>query len=902
MSDVNSSEPDFSMYPLLLLAVCFATGILTENFLVSSWRIYFSISLISLIATILTFRKKIAIVVISFSFVSAGALHASIADHTASKNQVKSLYDSSRIVSGDPIEVEGVLIKAPELLVGGMFVYVKAESVTYKNEKLNVSGNIRLFAPLGDENVNEEYTELDLQYGSRILVACGLKREDNFLNPGVNSRKEILDQQQIDATCVLKSPLLIEKLSDPEGFSFIAIVYRVRQSIIQKFRETFDQKTSSILIASILGNKYFLDRKTAEVFREGGTFHVLVISGLHITFIGGILLLIIRIFTKNRTIQFVFACAVLWSYALAVGAEVPVLRASLMFTILLFPLLFNRKGTLLNSLGACLIILLIWRPDDLFSQSFHLTIVSVAAIISMAFPLIEKIRAIGNWSPTAETPFPPNVPEVLKRICEMIYWRENVWDREVRQQIWTAKLFKSPYFPSIAVKGMQNSIRYVAEGLIVSLVVQIWLLPILIVYFNRLSLFSVILNLWVGINIAIESFAAISALIVKPLSFSLSIPFIKLTELLNWALLSIPQVLIDLDLASTRVPVYSGNLKAIYFLYFIPLISITLSLNRWDPFAIGKKVTLKPRFDSIVLVSSVIIAFLIVFHPFSAPSANGRLKIDFLDVGQGDSALITFPNGETMLIDGGGRMNFNKILTADDVGGDSEVFEPDTQSIGEAVVSKFLWEKGYSKVDYLLATHADADHIQGLADVARNFSVKKTFFGRAPIGDEDFANLNSVLLKRSIPSEIIGRGDVLNIANVKIEVLAPEHDESPSAISDNNHSVVVRMIFGNRKFLMTGDIEKEAEKLLVSDSSMEADVVKVAHHGSRTSSVPEFISAAKVSYAIFPVGRTSPFGHPHKEVVERWRNSGAKVMSTGEKGTISISTNGTDLRVETFQK
>jgi competence protein ComEC len=893
------------MYPLLLLAVSFAFGILVEKFLSLSWGVFFSISLISLFATILIFRKEFAIVLISLAFFSAGALNASIANQTSSENQLKNLYDSSKITSGDPIEVEGVLIKPPELLVGGMFVLMKAESVTYKGKSVEVFGNIRLFTPIADENVNREYRELDLQYGSRILTACEMKREDNFRNPGINSRKEILDQQQIDATCTLKSPLLIEKLSDSEGFSPIATAYRFRQSIIQEFRNSFNQKTSSVLIASLLGNKYFLDKDTADVFREGGTFHVLVISGLHITFIGGLLLLIIRIFTKNRIIQFVFACVVLWAYAIAVGAEVPVSRASLMFTILLFPFMINRKGTLLNSLGASALVLLIWRPEDLFSQSFHLTIVSVTSLISMAFPLIEKLRAIGNWSPKAETPFPPNVPEFLKRSCEMVYWRENVWERDVKRQIWTAKLFKSPYFPNLATRGLQNSIRYISEGLIVSLVVQIWLLPILIVYFNRLSLFSIVLNLWVGTNIAIESFAAIFAVIVSQVSVSLSAPFTRLAELLNWTLLSIPQILIDLDLASRRFPVYSGNFKVIYFVYYIPLIFITFYLNSWNPFAVVQKASadvLKPSIAKILSISFVLCALLIIFHPLSAPLADGRLQLDFLDVGQGDSALITFPNGETMLVDGGGRMNFNRMQTKDDDGRDVEVFEPDTQSIGEAVVSKFLWERGYSEVDYILATHADADHIQGLADVADNFSVKAVFFGRAPMGDEEFAKLYSVLTKRSIPAGFVGLGDNFNIGGVMIEVLAPEHDETPSAISDNNHSVVLRLILGNRKFLMTGDIEKETEKFLVSDSSIKSDVVKVPHHGSRTSSIPEFISATKAIYAIIPVGRTSPFGHPHKEVVERWIKSGAKVMTTGEKGTISISTNGIDLKIETFQK
>ena len=111
----------------------------------------------------------------------------------------------------------------------------------------------------------------------------------------------------------------------------------------------------------------------------------------------------------------------------------------------------------------------------------------------------------------------------------------------------------------------------------------------------------------------------------------------------------------------------------------------------------------------------------------------------------------------------------------------------------------------------------------------------------------------------------------------------------------------MRIICGERKFLLTGDIEKEAEKeLLQNPEFLQADVVKVAHHGSRTSSTPDFINAAQAQIAVIPVGKDSPFGHPHKEVLERWKTSGAKILTAGESGTISISTDGKNLQVETF--
>jgi competence protein ComEC len=552
--------------------------------------------------------------------------------------------------------------------------------------------------------------------------------------------------------------------------------------------------------------------------------------------------------------------------------------------------------------------LLIWRPNDLFTSSFQLTFASVGAIVAIAFPLIEKLRSIGNWTPTSEEPFPPRISDWLKRFCEMIYWREEVWKREAKRQLWSANIFKSKRFKWLKIRNFQSLTHYIFEAIIVSLIVQACLLPFLIVYFHRVSAISVFLNIWVGIVIALESFAALFAVLFANLSSALAFPFVKLTEVLNWLLVSVPNFFTENSFASFRLPHYSGALKAIYILYFAPVIFLTLALYFWNPFALDSKTqTLTSKFFApnnlkYAAASFLLMFALIIFHPFIAPTVDGRLHIDFLDVGQGDSALIRFPNGETLLVDGGGKRNFNQKSNENE-DEETENFEPDAQTIGERVVSNFLWNKGYSQIDYILATHADADHIQGLNDIAKNFRVRAAMFGRTPLKNAEFDALYSTLQKRSIETVTLRRGDVLEFGTVKIEVLYPESDKSEKAASDNNHSLVLRVSFGSRKFLLTGDIEKETEReLLNTPEFLQSDVIKVAHHGSRTSSTGDFIDSTQAKFAIISVGRDSPFGHPHEEVVNRWKNAGAEVLTTGENGTISVSTDGRDLEIETFNK
>ncbi|MEO7660062.1 MAG: ComEC/Rec2 family competence protein, partial [Pyrinomonadaceae bacterium] len=635
---------------------------------------------------------------------------------------------------------------------------------------------------------------------------------------------------------------------------------------------------------------------TADLFREGGTFHILVISGLHITFIGGFVLLVIRRFTQNRIAQFAVADLILWAYVLAVGADIPVVRAAIMFTVMLFSYVIYRQNNLLNSLGFCALILLVWRPADILNPSFQLTFVSVGAIVAIAFPLLETLRKIGSWMPTAEMPFPPNVSGGLKAFCEMLYWNEDAWKFESTRQIWTANIFKTPLSGSRVLQAIRKPLRFVFEGLLVSFVVQICMLPLSIVYFHRVSIGGIFLNIWIGLFMVFEAAAALTAIFFGQFSSILSGSFFAIAEFVNWLMLTLPGLIADNGILSFRLPAYSEHGRIFYFLYFIPILFLAGSISGWKPLEI-KAMTWSTRRQAVypALASMAVLLGIIVFHPLSAPSVDGRLGIDFLDVGQGDAALVTFPDGRTLLVDGGGRMRYRD--DSDDV----EPFERDVRGIGESVVSEFLWHQGYSRIDYVMGTHADADHIQGLVDVAKNFNIGTAIFGEIADDDPDFIEVAEVLRKSKVPIDVVSRGDILSLGGATLEVLSPAESDGPRAGSDNDRSIVFRISYGGRSFLLTGDIERRTEADLIGAGRiLRADVVKVPHHGSRTSSTQPFVDAVGARFAIIPVGRSSPFGHPHAEVVERWRSVGAVVMSTGERGTISVSTDGNDLQFRTF--
>ncbi len=822
--------------------------------------------------------------------------------------RVQRLYDDGTIKSGEPVEVTGVLERAPEAAPDGFYLTLDVEKLRYKDEERALSGQISLFAPVRDRAAQAEYEILELRYGARVRVMTELHRTDNFRNPGVSPLSEYLERRNLDATGTIKSPQLVERLDDERVFLPLAWLYEWRQRVLAEIDEKFSTETGGVLKAALLGNRYQLSRDTAERFREGGTFHVLVISGLHISFIGGLILFVMRRVTKRRGWQFAVSVAFLWAYTFAVGAEVSVVRAALMFTVVALAPVVHRRARSLNALGGATLLLLIWRPIDLFDPSFQLTFLSVLAIIIISWPLIERLRDVGMWRPTIETPYPPVCPRHLRLLGETLFWSERDWRREMQRSNYSYKLFKMPLAARLEKLHLQSVLRYAFSAIIVSASMQLVLLPLLVLYFHRLSFASLFLNVVVGALMAGLALVALAALLVSQLSAWLAAPLFKLAEGLNWLMIHSVDPFASASVASVRLPEYTGWPSMIYFLYYAPLVVLAVALARWNPFARTPatkdehtaRLLIRPKPAAIALAAMLI---LIVIHPFSAGRPGGRLRIDFLDVGQGDAALVTMPDGTTLLIDAGGRPRFDYARRSNLEAKGAETFERDTRSIGEAVVSEYLWWRGLDSIDYLLATHADADHMDGLNDVARNFSVRAAIVARAPSADSEFAQFAATARRYDVPMRLIGRGDVLRFGEVEAEVLWPPRSENLNEASGNDDSIVLRLRFGSRVFLLTGDIEKAAETALTNgQDNLRCDVVKVAHHGSKTSSTEAFIKATQPTYAIIPVGQHSIFGHPHKEVLARWRASGAQLLTTGERGTITISTDGNDLKVETFVK
>lgn len=886
----------FATNPLFFIAVSFAVGIALARAVEGYAGIWLTAACGFGLLTIASTSVRLRGWMILAAFVFTGAFSLEASRVSVPANDLGRLYDAAIISDRSPVAVAGTVSGTPEASPDGYFIRLRADTLVTGSGTQSVSGMVRVFVPFADETT----TEITVASGDRIDVLCEITRASEFRNPGAPRRSEILDSQGLDATCSLKRGVVptINLAAEPAWTNLVSLA---RSMLVRRFLELFEPRTAGILNASLLGNKNFLDRETARLFREGGTFHILVISGLHVTVIGGFVLYVVRRLTRRRWIQFIASSALLWAFGFAVGGEIPVVRAAMMFTAVLAARLLFRRLEPLNGLGFCALALLAYHPEELFDRSFQMTFLSMYALTGFAFPLLGKLRAIGEWRPDPSTPFPPVTDRFLRFLCETIYWRDHRWKFESGGRIWSARLSKNPLILVSSRPFLQTAMRWMFEGAIVSFVMQIWMLPVSALFFNRISFSAVASNLWVGALIGVETVLALLTVAVAAASSEAARPLAAIVEMINRLLLWLPAEFYRLDLAGTRVPAYGGAGIAVYIVFFAPLLVLTVAAARWRPVSPVPFQCRKRSHLRIVRLSIMAIAALSIVMsttPFSRDPADGRLHVDFIDVGQGDSSLLTFPDGTLMLVDGGGRPDFSRRSTSP-IGGIGP-FEPDRPSIGETVVSRFLWSRGISGIDYVVATHADADHIEGLTDVVANFRVGLFLAGRFPGNDENFTRLSRELFRRSVPMIDIGRGDSMRIGGATVEFLHPETDQTAIDSAGNNDSVVIGVTFGKRRILLTGDIEREAERDLVMTGNLRADVVKAPHHGSKTSSTQAFVDATRAAFVVIPVGLRSPYGHPNEEVVRRWRESGSETITTGENGAISVVTDGSQLKIETF--
>ncbi len=372
----------------------------------------------------------------------------------------------------------------------------------------------------------------------------------------------------------------------------------------------------------------------------------------------------------------------------------------------------------------------------------------------------------------------------------------------------------------------------------------------------------------------------------------LAIPLMAITQVAGMAVVPAVFVARWLSLACGLIA-HAGAAGLVWsaeLVRFAPAATFRVAAPGWPCVAIyyGALVALwfRPR-SPVPLTAAAGAAVWMLAQPWTlaASAGDGRLHVTFLDVGQGDSAFLRFPHGATLLVDTGGL-----VSTASGF------------DIGDRVVAPSLRVAGVRRLDSLVVTHGDPDHIGGAASILREFKPREVWEGIPVPRFEPLTALRATAGELGLRWTNVRTGDRANIDGVDVAVEHPDPADWERQRVRNDDSIVVDVRWRDVSIVLTGDIGKAVERTLsgrLRPSPLR--VVKVPHHGSLTSSTPEFVRALRPQVAVVSVGRSNRFGHPVPDVLDRYREAGADIFRTDRDGSVTIDTDGYSLDVHTFK-
>lgn len=397
-------------------------------------------------------------------------------------------------------------------------------------------------------------------------------------------------------------------------------------------------------------------------------------------------------------------------------------------------------------------------------------------------------------------------------------------------------------------KSNSKVINYIKQMALVSVYANIIIIPIMMYHFNTVSLTFIISNIMaspiLGIIVITGFLFIIASITVKPLTRLIAI-FIK----------PILSILIKISQICSKLPFSSILVVTPYIFNVISYYAIIL-------YCIKSKKNNKCKIIICLLIVLILINFIIYIFP-------QKLRIFFIDVGQGDSTLIITPDKKTVLIDGGGSDSFD---------------------VGEKVLLPYLLDRRILKIDYVLISHFDTDHCGGILTIMEKVKVKNIIISEQAEHSENYERFKKLMINKKIRLIEVKKGDKIKIGRYsEFKILFPPSrllSENPL----NNNSIVAQFNYNNFKMLFTGDIEKLAEQQILKTEKAEirADILKVAHHGSKTSSIPEFIKAVRPKIALIGVGKNNTFGHPNQQTIKNLENIKCRIYRTDLQGEIII--------------
>ncbi|MFH1775891.1 MAG: DNA internalization-related competence protein ComEC/Rec2 [Chloroflexota bacterium] len=718
------------------------------------------------------------------------------------------------------VEIEGTVNRYPEARGKTTHLYLSAIRIRGEQGWQELSGSALLFAP--------GYRDYD--YGDRLLVKGYLETPPEFDD---FDYKGYLTQQGVYSTMTYPDIDIREK---GRGLPPLQWAYSLRKDLSQSLSRVLPEPPQASLAQGIvLGLRGTIPSPLKEDFSRSGTAHLLAISGLHLSIMAGILLSVgIRLFGRRRHIYIWLALGTIWLYAVITGLHPPVVRAAIMASLFLTAELLGQQRTASTALAFAAAVMIAISPQVLWTASFQLSFLAMAGLVFI-FPVF----------------------------------------RDLGRRVVTAVLGEGGAVVSVA------NVTVDTLSVTMGAVIAVW--PVVAYYFGIISL--------VG---PLATFLALPALpgviIIGALTAILgliALPVAQVVGWLAWLFLSY-MILVAGGLSASPVSSTEVNSISTTFIsgyYIVLAAAIWFNANRKEILDLVSGTTVSgasvsfnlSRIKVWILSPLLVVAVLVSYAAATMP--DDKLRVSFLDVGEGDAILIQ-KGSQQVLIDGG----------------------PGRQAVSLELGSRMpFWDRN---IDLLVLTHPHQDHLAGLVEVLRRYRVGQvlytSFDGSSPVYDE----WQRLLRERDIEHTVAVAGQRIDLGDgVVIKVLNPQATLLSGTESDvDNNGVVLRLDSGDISFLLAADIMREAEWELISRrADLSGTVLKVAHHGSDTSTTPEFLSVVGPGAVVISVGADNKFGHPSDEVMARLEERFApeSIYRTDRQGTINFVTDGERLWVET---
>lgn len=678
--------------------------------------------------------------------------------------------------------------------------------------------------------ISKKATE-KLKYGDIIEVNGNFIEASSQRNYGGFQYKEYLKSLKIYGT-IKASQLKV--LSRNRFNDIFSLANQVSSMMKQKIDSSIEERHAAIVKGIIFGDGSDIEEEIQENFRISSISHILAVSGMHVSYLViGMQLFLKSIIGKRKT-RFV-TIAFLISYMFITGFSPSVVRASIMNILLIGGEILYRKNDSWTSIAISLFLILIYNPfliENIGLQFSYIGTMGIMILHKSIFKFLKNIK--------------------------------------IKNRKWKYKFNRKVIL----------FISKIKEILAVTLSAQLAIFPIMIYHFNLLGVYFLISNLLVSVIIG-------PIIILSTIFIVFSFIFNPISKVICIVLKFFIQMLIIItnlaELPFSKLYLPTPKIWMI-LLYYILIIIFNFIYHIYDSLKLNHT---QIRVKNLIALAKYniflnkkkyrmrIMIIILLFSFFQCIPKN--LEINFVDVGQGDSTFIVTPRNKTILIDGGGSTT-------------------DEFDVGKSTVLPYILDKGYTKIDYIFISHFDQDHVGGILTILQEIKVKKVIISKQGENTGNYQKFLEVIKEKGIPVTIVKKGDRVKIEKeIYFDILWPT-SELIQENKINNNSLIMKMYYYNFSVLFTGDIEGKAEKKILETYKNEKDklvshVLKVAHHGSKTSTIKEFLDAVNPKIALIGVGKNNMFHHPSEEVIDELKEYGISIYRTDERGEITIHVN-----------